>query len=324
MRGLIDPERQCGLEQGCLDELPLSRPMSLLQRGQNADRKVHAGGDIGDRDRHPVGRPLRRAACAHQSGHALRDEIEATPVAIGTGLPETRNRRIDQAGVARRQGSPREPQPFERAWTKVLDEDIGCVDEAEERCLPVLTLQVERDRSLVPIPDQERCAFVADKRGIERASSPPSGRSTLMTSAPWSPSSIAQYGPDKWLERSMTRIRSNAPTMGNRHLDKNFVYCTRSIAHVGSVFWGARGGGSAGNKDRRRWRRRGRVTLNGRKSAIRSTWKCGRLGRLFGRVERARRCSRDHPRRRRRGFLRRHRYLDSSKVRFDTESGRIY
>ena len=31
--------------------------------------------------------------------------------------------------------------------------------------LPVLALQVERDRSLVAIPDQERRAFAADKRG---------------------------------------------------------------------------------------------------------------------------------------------------------------
>src|SRR3954452_21710806 len=48
--------------------------------------------------------------------------------------------------------------------------------------------------------------------GIFRAESPDGG-STLMTLAPWSASSIAQYGPDRWLVRSRTVRCSSAPAM---------------------------------------------------------------------------------------------------------------
>src|SRR2546427_5762514 len=46
-----------------------------------------------------------------------------------------------------------------------------------------------------------------------RALSPPTGCSTLITSAPRSPSSIAQYGPESWFDRSRTRRPSSAPVV---------------------------------------------------------------------------------------------------------------
>src|SRR5213595_3260073 len=46
-----------------------------------------------------------------------------------------------------------------------------------------------------------------------RAGSPPTGCSTLTTSAPRSPSSIAQYGPESWFERSRTRRPSSGPVV---------------------------------------------------------------------------------------------------------------
>src|SRR4051812_40152399 len=51
------------------------------------------------------------------------------------------------------------------------------------------------------------------KGGMRRASSPPSGFSTLMTSAPMSASCMAQNGPDKWPLRSITRSPASAPAI---------------------------------------------------------------------------------------------------------------
>ena len=49
------------------------------------------------------------------------------------------------------------------------------------------------------------------KGGMPRAESPVPGCSTLITSAPWSASIIAQYGPDRWLVRSRTVRPSSDP-----------------------------------------------------------------------------------------------------------------
>ena len=48
---------------------------------------------------------------------------------------------------------------------------------------------------------------------IQRAMSPTPGRSTLMTSAPWSASSAAAYGPVNAMDRSSTRTPFIGPFM---------------------------------------------------------------------------------------------------------------
>ena len=58
-----------------------------------------------------------------------------------------------------------------------------------------------KKRELIPLTDTP----------IQRAMSPPPGRSTLMTPAPWSASNAAAYGPVKAIERSRTRIPSIGP-----------------------------------------------------------------------------------------------------------------
>src|ERR1700760_4922952 len=53
------------------------------------------------------------------------------------------------------------------------------------------------------------------KGGMPRALSPAPGCSILTTSAPWSASIIAQYGPDRCEVRSSTRSPSSAPAMSS-------------------------------------------------------------------------------------------------------------
>ena len=68
-------------------------------------RAEDAGGEVGDRnaDAH---RPLAgQAGDRHQPAHALRDLVEARPVAIGAVLAEAGNAGIDQARIDRASGS---------------------------------------------------------------------------------------------------------------------------------------------------------------------------------------------------------------------------
>src|SRR5215471_4959714 len=46
MRGFIKAEGNCRVEQRCLDELTFAGAMARLQRSENADRRVAAGGNI--------------------------------------------------------------------------------------------------------------------------------------------------------------------------------------------------------------------------------------------------------------------------------------
>ena len=85
----------CACSSDVVDVLAFLRFLALEQRDQNAERREHAGGEIGDRnaDAH---RPLsRQPGDRHQPAHALRDLVEARPTGIGAVLAEAGNAGID-------------------------------------------------------------------------------------------------------------------------------------------------------------------------------------------------------------------------------------
>ena len=102
-----------------------------------------------------------------------------------------------------------EPRP------EALQEDIGPVDEPEQRVTPALVPQREpserlpafEERNIVPSPFQNGGPHA-------RPSSPVSGRSTLTTSAPSAARICAQYGPAIDVVTSTTRVpRSGSSPM---------------------------------------------------------------------------------------------------------------
>src|SRR5262249_52765752 len=79
--------------------LALARLLALKQRHQDAERTEETGREIGDRDADPHRASTGLAGDGHEAAHALRDLVEAGPVAVGTVLAEARDAGVDEARI---------------------------------------------------------------------------------------------------------------------------------------------------------------------------------------------------------------------------------
>ena len=197
----------------CSSELcthwPLPERLALEQRGHDAERREQARGDVGDR-RAGAHRSLARdAGDRHEAAHALRDLVEARPVAVGAVLAEARDAgeddaRVDLAratrsrcrgGTSRRAGSSRPPRRRSSPGASSTSRASGS-----------LRLSV--------IERLLRCRFCMSgpSRGPPMSSfgSTPGGDSILITSAPKSANWLTQVGPARTRERSRIRRRESA------------------------------------------------------------------------------------------------------------------
>jgi len=155
VRRLVNAERDCGLEQRRLDPLALARLVPRLQGRQHADREIETRADIGDGERNAIGRPVLRPGHRHQPRHRLHHQIEATTLGVRTGLSEARDRTQHQARVARMQRRPADAEPVDHTGTKVLQHDIGAVDQLPEGREIVGILEIEPQAALVAVPQHE-------------------------------------------------------------------------------------------------------------------------------------------------------------------------
>ena len=91
----------------------------------------------------------RQPGDPHQPAHALRDLVEARPVAIRAVLPEARYAAIDEPRVERLQGFVVDTEPEFHVRAIVLDHDIHRLDQPVEDRAAVRFLEVERQAALV-------------------------------------------------------------------------------------------------------------------------------------------------------------------------------
>src|SRR5690606_13341035 len=101
----------------------------MLQGGQDADGRVHAGEDVDERDAHtdrsgPV-LSIARSGHAHNAAHALDEVVVAGTIRIGALLPEAGDGAIDQARVYGAKVLIAEAVAGEGARTIVLDQDVA-------------------------------------------------------------------------------------------------------------------------------------------------------------------------------------------------------
>ena len=93
----------CACSSEVVTRWPFAGLFTLEQRHEDAERAEKPGGEIGDRDA-DAHRPLPgHAGDRHQPAHALRDLVEAGPVAIGPVLAEAGNAGVDEARIDRAQ-----------------------------------------------------------------------------------------------------------------------------------------------------------------------------------------------------------------------------
>ena len=160
-------EARCdaGFEQRSIDELPFARVVAVLESGENSHRTEHPGHNIAD------GCPALEwwmigtvAGHAHQAAHALRDQVDACPVRIGSRRAEAGNRQINQTRV----DVPQVFIPKAEFWhglaQKILNQNIRAFDHATENSFAYLILQVDGDAALIAVDHHEGRGFTLNWR----------------------------------------------------------------------------------------------------------------------------------------------------------------
>ena len=87
-------------------------------------------------------------------------------IAIGSGLPERRNRQENQRRVRAMERLPSEPEPRDLARRETLDDDIGGARERSAMSRAARMREVERQRSFVEIVEPEKQAAIVMRQVI--------------------------------------------------------------------------------------------------------------------------------------------------------------
>ena len=121
----------------CNSEVVTHCPSPETSRSSSATRMPSAaeqsGRQIGDRNADAHRALARRAGDRHQPAHALRDLVEARPLAIGAVLAEAGDAGIDDALVDLAQVLVIDAEPILHVGAEVLDHHVGLLDHAQER-----------------------------------------------------------------------------------------------------------------------------------------------------------------------------------------------
>ena len=117
-------------EQRRTNHLATARPLALLQRGEDTERAVHAGQQVGDRhaDALKVGRP--RAGHRHQTRFTLGDLVVTGPPGLRPVVTETADGQDDQTRVELSHALLGEAEPVQDARPEVLHEHVGAANQS--------------------------------------------------------------------------------------------------------------------------------------------------------------------------------------------------
>src|SRR6266540_366419 len=162
--GLPHRERHGRLEHRDIDELPATVAHADGERRQNADRRVEAGHEIGDRYADLHRRPVLRAGHAHQAAHRLHDDVERGSIRVRPVEAPPRHGGVDEATVGVEQRARVEAEVGHRAGSEVLDDDVGSRREPAEHIPARVLLEVERDAALAAVEADEVPALAVDER----------------------------------------------------------------------------------------------------------------------------------------------------------------
>ena len=217
-RALVEQAGQRGVHQRDLDVAAGAGPRALDQRGLDAVGRQQAADEVDDRGAGLQRPPVRLAGDGHQPAHRLQQEVVAgQPRPPRPRSAERGHRAGDEARVAaraacRRRGPRRRSARAGR--TRSSRRRAAAERRAPARGRPGPRGRA-RSSACCGSGRGSRCSSPSCHGGPQaRVSSPPSGRSTLITSAPRSPSSIAASGPASTREKSATRIPSSGGMAG--------------------------------------------------------------------------------------------------------------
>ena len=112
---------------------------------------MHSGTGIADGRAGLKRRRAGKSGDRHRAARSLRDHVEALVFAVGAEGPEALDRQVDQTRINFLQFVIAEAEAFERAERIILRHDIDLLHQVEENLLPLVALEVQRDRPFVRI-----------------------------------------------------------------------------------------------------------------------------------------------------------------------------
>ena len=151
VRRLIGQHPQRTIEQRQIDLLPPPRPRPLRQRRLDADDAIEAGEDVDPGHADLLRITCRIAGQLHDAAHALDHEVVSRLAGARPGLPEARDRRIDQPRIARRKRRVIQPEPRQATRLEILDHHIGAVDQRAQTLQVARVIEVAGDAGLAAI-----------------------------------------------------------------------------------------------------------------------------------------------------------------------------
>ena len=158
VRELVADEREAGLEERHVDLAAPARLRALEQRGHDPERRPHAGAEVDERRADPNAGPVALAGHAHDPGERLHERVVARLRRERPATPERADRAVDETLVSGAKRLRAEAEPVRGAGSHRLHEDVGAVDEPQQRLQTAGRLHVERERALRPVRGEEHHA----------------------------------------------------------------------------------------------------------------------------------------------------------------------
>ena len=148
-----------------LDGRALAAPLASEEGGQHPRPGVHAGRDVGDRDRR-LHHLVRGAGDRHQPRLGLHQQVVGLLVAVGAGGAVTGDVADDEPRPPGAQRPGVEPEPVRRAGREVLHEDVRPVDQLRHHLARLGTLEIEGQRLLRAVEPDEVARQPLDRRVV--------------------------------------------------------------------------------------------------------------------------------------------------------------
>ena len=152
---LVGQHADGGIHQRGIDVAALAGLLALRQRGQDADHRIEAGEDVGDRHADAGRRAVRHAGQIHHAAHALRHQIVAGALGVGAVLAEAGHRAIDQTRIFRRQALVVEAELGEPADLEILDQHVRALASLRTMRRPSSLSKSSFDRALAAVGGME-------------------------------------------------------------------------------------------------------------------------------------------------------------------------
>src|SRR5438876_795990 len=145
-----------GLQERAVDALAEAGLRPIEERVADAERGEDSGRQVEERDAGPDRRAVGLSRDRHDSAERLHESLVPRAVLPRSRPAERGDGAVDETGVDRRQGVVAEAEALHGARPKILDEDVGALDEIPEDVGAFRGLQIECEIPLVSVDDEIR------------------------------------------------------------------------------------------------------------------------------------------------------------------------